>query len=1032
MLQKRAGAFSGGALAKGLSVSLGAVGAIALGRATPAVAQTAITSLEATYQNGPTRSYSTTIATPCSPASYGTCGDPVNLDFGVGATNDLTVTGFQSGATSYSLVQLATSINLRRIDGQGATGERQLMFFERDNAGNTQIRSSYTNSMEAGLLSDIANRGVDNAFSNDNSVASNNVERIDYIVAEGLEVLAAAQNNVGFLVLERGGNDPFKAAAITSLDANGNPASFGPLQSVGTGTWGFSGFNINTAVMRREETEPDFRPSHTVNNQPIDGVFLSVSDFGIPAGQTIFGYALFPNDTPNGSSSNDLVNLTNFPTTTSGASGQGGLDLLAGGGIYIADSLSSVSGTLYEDANADDSFDGGEATLPNGIGLTLYQDGNSNGILDAGEEIISTSTARNDGSYFFLGVPNGTYRIFVDTADTDIPSDLTLGTPNDVEVVVAGADRSNIDFGFDDTAVPGVPAGACEVSLINGSFEVPAVNSTPPTPTQVFQAGTIAAYNENDVPGWFSSADDSIEIWRNGNTVAGSALEAQQFAEINAYVAGSLFQDVATVPGSLLSWQFAHRGRTGTDTLNLRIGPTNGTVSQTNSVTGTTSFTTGNGAWVQYQGTYFVPAGQTTTRFEYVAVSTANGNNSTGNFIDAVRFGPLCDHGDADASYPVVRSGGGAAHVNDGVTFLGSSLGIDLDGQPSVGADGDDGIAGDADGVDDEDGVTFTSGLVAGETVTLDVTASVAAPLSAWIDVNADGDWDDAGEQIFTDEPLNAGTNSLSFSLPATAAVGNTYLRFRLSAAGGLAPTGIVGGGEVEDYRVEITQPVASDPEVLLTKRITAINRGRGVGEQLFDNYYVDVDTPDDNAVNWPGGAVPETVGGGTVESYIAGITGVDSSTVAFGVTTLPGDELEYTIPFLSNGDVVAQNVLICDRVPASTQFVAGAFNNSPSAAVNASGNRGILFNFNGVEASLTNANDGNEVTDTGGNDNGVGGYYFPAGIDPSSELGVNVSCGGPNDNGVVVVDLSDIPNAVGEGEPANSYGFIRFRVSVD
>ena len=231
---------------------------------------------------------------------------------------------------------------------------------------------------------------------------------------------------------------------------------------------------------------------------------------------------------------------------------------------------------------------------------------------------------------------------------------------------------------------------------------------------------------------------------------------------------------------------------------------------------------------------------------------------------------------------------------------------------------------------------------------------------------------------------------------------------------------------------IAVTEPVASDPNVLLAKRITAINRGIAGTEQTFDSEYVDVATPDDNDPQWPGPAVPATTGGGTVESYIAGITGADDLTAIANITIQPGDELEYTIPFLSNGDATAQNVLICDRIPTNTQFIPNAFNSVASALPNSSGDRGILFNFNGIEASLTNANDGDEVADTNGGDNGVGGYYFPAGVDPSSELGVNVSCGGPNDNGAVVVDLSDVPNAVSEGSPVNSYGFVRFRVAVD
>lgn len=41
--------------------------------------------------------------------------------------------------------------------------------------------------------------------------------------------------------------------------------------------------------------------------------------------------------------------------------------------------------------------------------------------------------------------------------------------------------------------------------------------------------------------------------------------------------------------------------------------------------------------WRQYSGTYLVPAGQTTTRFSFQAVSSAGGGAS-GNFLDGVLF----------------------------------------------------------------------------------------------------------------------------------------------------------------------------------------------------------------------------------------------------------------------------------------------------------------------------------------------------------------------------------------------------------
>jgi hypothetical protein len=56
-----------------------------------------------------------------------------------------------------------------------------------------------------------------------------------------------------------------------------------------------------------------------------------------------------------------------------------------------------------------------------------------------------------------------------------------------------------------------------------------------------------------------------------------------------------------------------------------------GTLTQSGS-----NIATGNTAWQQYTGTYSVPAGQTTTRFAFQAVTAG----SYGNFIDDIVFTP--------------------------------------------------------------------------------------------------------------------------------------------------------------------------------------------------------------------------------------------------------------------------------------------------------------------------------------------------------------------------------------------------------
>ncbi|MGB5915884.1 MAG: hypothetical protein WBG63_13535, partial [Phormidesmis sp.] len=214
--------------------------------------------------------------------------------------------------------------------------------------------------------------------------------------------------------------------------------------------------------------------------------------------------------------------------------------------------------------------------------------------------------------------------------------------------------------------------------------------------------------------------------------------------------------------------------------------------------------------------------------------------------------------------------------------------------------------------------------------------------------------------------------------------------------------------------------PVVSNPNVRLVKRITAVNGDRtqnpndGTALNQFVDDTVSPQSDDDNDANWPSNYLLGAINGGNAKP----------------VSNDPADTVEYTIYFLSAGNAEAKSVLLCDRIPTNTTFISDAFNSSLPASPGA-GVRGLVLGFDGSEVALTNANDGDEIAETGGNNNGIGGYYFSAGTEPST-LFPNINCGGSNDNGAIVVDLSDIPNATGEGTPANSYGFIRFRVAID
>ena len=143
-----------------------------------------------------------------------------------------------------------------------------------------------------------------------------------------------------------------------------------------------------------------------------------------------------------------------------------------------------------------------------------------------------------------------------------------------------------------------------------------------------------------------------------------------QFAEINAEISTSLYQDVVTTPGHGLTWTLGHSARVleGTDEMFVIITSSQSAATITgqdqvkamveaaktaNALDGETDVIYGNitfriwrlesafvdaETWTQYAGQYTVPAGQRMTRFFFAAGDTANGVDSYGNLIDGVNF----------------------------------------------------------------------------------------------------------------------------------------------------------------------------------------------------------------------------------------------------------------------------------------------------------------------------------------------------------------------------------------------------------
>nr|WP_225444502.1 GEVED domain-containing protein [Pseudomarimonas arenosa] len=183
-------------------------------------------------------------------------------------------------------------------------------------------------------------------------------------------------------------------------------------------------------------------------------------------------------------------------------------------------------------------------------------------------------------------------------------------------------------------------------------------------------------------------------------------------------------------------------------------------------------------------------------------------------FVGNVDLGDLPDAsiGTGAGNYNTLRSDSGAEHqIVDGL-FIGARVDHEVDGQPSVGADGDDNAAPLSPVVDDEDGVNpsdlvfiaTTPGIVP-VVVTNTQTTPAAANLCGYVDFNGDGDFLDAGESasaVVPDGSSNATVN-LSFGTVLATSARSTYARFRLTTDA-CSPTGFASNGEVEDYPVTV------------------------------------------------------------------------------------------------------------------------------------------------------------------------------------------------------------------------------------
>lgn len=416
-----------------------------------------------------------TSSAAATPSTYlGTDGNTYNW----GQGQNLNIDGFTLGADTYTYSTEADLVVIRRTsvatpcsvfaETTGTEHNYKATFPDGgDGTGACDLASLMSGRViNVGALDVFANTG-----GNDK-----NIERIDFISTGGLSAPLDPTliTKTGHVVTEKGANNAIKIAAITAVDANNVPTAYGPLVTVNGSLANCPDATTDICYGQTNViTDNDFlhSPSGSPQNSLVKvtgGItgatellgmaFVSLDDLGVAPGSIYYGFSYFASDVD---ATDDLVDYASFPAGTV-KTAEGEADVYGGtAGYFILNTISNISGTVFNDLDANGAQNGAEAGLPN-VTVKLYQDTNNNGVLDAGTDTLLGSVETiSDGSFTLAGLVDGDYLIEVNTADTDLPANLALpANANPIAVTVAGANITGQSFPFKPTVSAGTPVAS--------------------------------------------------------------------------------------------------------------------------------------------------------------------------------------------------------------------------------------------------------------------------------------------------------------------------------------------------------------------------------------------------------------------------------------------------------------------------------------------------------------------------------------------------------------------------------------------
>lgn len=232
----------------------------------------------------------------------------------------------------------------------------------------------------------------------------------------------------------------------------------------------------------------------------------------------------------------------------------------------------------------------------------------------------------------------------------------------------AQVQRTFVNLGFES---PNLGATAC-VGFRIAQTQVPGWNTTEGSNP----AGGCGAVGPPSGP--------VLEMWAN-NFNGVTARTGTQHAELNAFTASRVYQNVCMTTGEVVNWRLSHRGRdsaTVPDVMDFgfnaqgstssaittqvaRIGTTSNGTDRINNAgpaqpsfasLGTLTLGGTSGGWRDYSGSFTYTGASGVLQFGFAAFSSALGNISSGNFLDEIQV-TLTPYIEFDPTSYTVREG---------------------------------------------------------------------------------------------------------------------------------------------------------------------------------------------------------------------------------------------------------------------------------------------------------------------------------------------------------------------------------------